>query len=143
MFTALLAALLDKDWTTLKIEERRITSGRCIFARPKVRLHTSYYSGRSIETTTVVNPRFAVSPPLRRSVATDSKRIARHADMRITITIYGPQRATRTSEKVTCLCFESRKNGHHTVQVTLNLNDPKQFEFARSLSKAFFDVHIE
>ena len=34
MFTALLAALLDEDWTTPKIEELFITSDRCILARP-------------------------------------------------------------------------------------------------------------
>jgi hypothetical protein len=34
MFTALLDALLDEDWTTPKIEELLITSDRCILARP-------------------------------------------------------------------------------------------------------------
>ncbi len=34
MFTAILAALLDEDWTTPKIEELLITSDRCILARP-------------------------------------------------------------------------------------------------------------
>jgi hypothetical protein len=34
MFTAMLAALLDEDWTTPKIEELFITSDRCILARP-------------------------------------------------------------------------------------------------------------
>ncbi len=33
MFMALLAALLDEDWTTPKIEELFITSDRCILAR--------------------------------------------------------------------------------------------------------------
>jgi hypothetical protein len=34
MFTAILAALLDEDWTTPKIEELFITSDRCILAPP-------------------------------------------------------------------------------------------------------------
>jgi hypothetical protein len=34
MFTAILAALLDEDWTTPKIEELFITTDRCILARP-------------------------------------------------------------------------------------------------------------
>jgi hypothetical protein len=34
MFTAILAALLDEDWTTPRIEELLITSDRCILARP-------------------------------------------------------------------------------------------------------------
>jgi hypothetical protein len=34
MFTAILAALLDEDWATPKIEELLITSDRCILARP-------------------------------------------------------------------------------------------------------------
>jgi hypothetical protein len=34
MFRAILAALLDEDWTTPKIEELVITSDRCILARP-------------------------------------------------------------------------------------------------------------
>src|SRR5712672_2052378 len=34
MFTAMLAALLDEDWTKPKIEELLITSDRCILARP-------------------------------------------------------------------------------------------------------------
>ena len=34
MFTAVLAALLDEDWTTPKIEELFITSDRFILARP-------------------------------------------------------------------------------------------------------------
>ena len=34
MFTAVLAALLDEDWTTPKIEELFITSDRCVLARP-------------------------------------------------------------------------------------------------------------
>jgi hypothetical protein len=34
IFTAILAALLDEDWTTPKIEELFITSDRCILARP-------------------------------------------------------------------------------------------------------------
>ncbi len=34
MFGAVLAALLDEDWTTPKIEELFITSDRCILARP-------------------------------------------------------------------------------------------------------------
>ena len=33
MFGAVLAALLDEDWTTPKIEELFITSDRCILAR--------------------------------------------------------------------------------------------------------------
>jgi hypothetical protein len=34
MFTALLAALLDEDWTTPKIEELFITWDRFVLARP-------------------------------------------------------------------------------------------------------------
>jgi hypothetical protein len=34
MITAILAALLDQDWATPKIEELVITSDRCILARP-------------------------------------------------------------------------------------------------------------
>jgi hypothetical protein len=34
MITAILAALLDEDWATPKIEELVITSDRCILARP-------------------------------------------------------------------------------------------------------------
>jgi hypothetical protein len=34
MFTAILAALLDQEWTSPKIEEVFITSDRCILARP-------------------------------------------------------------------------------------------------------------
>jgi hypothetical protein len=34
MITAILAALLDQHWATLKIEELVITSDRCILARP-------------------------------------------------------------------------------------------------------------
>jgi hypothetical protein len=34
VFTAILAALLDEDWTTPKIEELLITSDRRILARP-------------------------------------------------------------------------------------------------------------
>lgn len=34
MFTAILAALLDEDWTTPKIEELFITSDHCILAQP-------------------------------------------------------------------------------------------------------------
>ena len=34
MLTAILAALLDEDWTTPKIEELFITSDRCFLARP-------------------------------------------------------------------------------------------------------------
>jgi hypothetical protein len=34
MFTAVLAALVDEEWTTPKIEELVITSDRCILARP-------------------------------------------------------------------------------------------------------------
>ncbi len=33
MFAAVLAALLDEDWTTPKIEELFITSDRCLLAR--------------------------------------------------------------------------------------------------------------
>jgi hypothetical protein len=33
LFTALLAALLDEDWTTPKLEELFITSDHCILAR--------------------------------------------------------------------------------------------------------------
>ncbi len=34
MFTAILSALLDEDWTTPRIEELRITPDRCLLARP-------------------------------------------------------------------------------------------------------------
>ena len=45
MFTALLAAVLDEDWTTPKIEEPCITSDRCILARPAGELTHKLFIG--------------------------------------------------------------------------------------------------
>jgi hypothetical protein len=44
MFTAILAALIEEDWTTPKIEELFITTDRQILARPTGELKTSFSS---------------------------------------------------------------------------------------------------
>ena len=49
MFRALLAALLDKDWTTPRIEEMIIMSDRCIFARATGELTHSLFIGREAD----------------------------------------------------------------------------------------------
>lgn len=51
MFTAILAALLDEDWTTPRIEELLITSDRCILARPLGELTHTIFIGAEADLT--------------------------------------------------------------------------------------------
>ena len=49
MFTAILAALLDEDWTTPKIEELFITSDRFILARPSGEMAHKLFIGEEAD----------------------------------------------------------------------------------------------
>lgn len=74
IFAAVLAALIDEDWTTPKIEELFITSDRCILARPTGEVTHNLFIGEGVR---------PVKPSLR--ARCDSEDVGKFVDSRFGI----------------------------------------------------------